>query len=140
MISGSGKACAKAMHAPPASVRVVDLAVLARVNPVAVELRLRSKLSPELSDTYQGQRLMENESAYRITCRLIPVTDFSVCPAPVKSPVCYRLWWFPSRFYTRWLMAPKVASLPGRAAIPKLTMKEIPPWWTSQAMAHHPWF
>ncbi|MDR9825828.1 hypothetical protein RCJ22_09455, partial [Vibrio sp. FNV 38] len=63
------------MHAPPASVRVVDLAVLARVNPVAVGLRLRSKLSPELSDTYQGQRLMENESAYRITCRLIPVTD-----------------------------------------------------------------
>ena len=47
------------MHAPPASVHVVDLAVLARVNPVAEELRLRSKLSPELSDTYQGKESMD---------------------------------------------------------------------------------
>lgn len=86
MISGSGESVCESNARPPASVHVVDLAVLARVNPVAEELRLRSKLSPELSDTYQGQRLMENESAYRNTCRLIPVTDFrSARPSKIAS-------------------------------------------------------
>ncbi len=39
MISGSGESVCESNARPASQLRVVDLAVLARVNPVAVELR-----------------------------------------------------------------------------------------------------